>query len=70
MFLQQRLEIRPEECMAFGDFPNDVEMMQVCGESYGMCNGHPDLLRCCKYITAKSNDQDGVVDTLCRVFGL
>jgi Cof subfamily protein (haloacid dehalogenase superfamily) len=69
-FLQQRLGILPEECMAFGDFPNDTEMMQVCGESYGMCNGHPDLLRHCQYVTEKSNDEDGVVDTLCRVFGL
>lgn len=69
-FLQHKLGILPEECMAFGDFPNDVEMMQVCGESYGMLGGHPDLLRRCKYVTEKSNDEDGVVDTLCRVFNL
>lgn len=69
-FLQKRDGLSPEECMAFGDYLNDCEMMQVCGQSYGMKNGHPDLLALCRCITDKTNDEDGVCDTLRRVFGL
>ena len=32
------LKIRPEECMAFGDQRNDVEMLQAVGTSYAMAN--------------------------------
>lgn len=69
-FLQRRDGLVPDECMAFGDYLNDVEMMRVCGQSYGMKNGHPDLLACCRFVTAKTNDEDGVCDTLRTVFGL
>ena len=34
--LQERWKIRPEECMAFGDEYNDIEMLQAVGESYAM----------------------------------
>lgn len=66
---QQRLDITPEECMAFGDYLNDVEMMRACDESYAMANAHPDLKAVCRH-TAKSNDEDGVLETLCSVFDL
>ena len=68
--IQQKLGISPEECMAFGDYLNDCEMMQVCKQSYGMKNGHPDLLAGCRFVTEKTNDEDGVCDTLRRVFQL
>lgn len=69
-FLQRRDGITPEACMAFGDYLNDCEMMQVCKQSYGMKNGHPDLLAGCRFVTEKTNDEDGVCDTLRRVFQL
>ena len=56
--------------MAFGDFLNDCEMMEACGQSYGMKNGHPELLARCRFVTGKTNDEDGVCDTLRQVFGL
>lgn len=58
-----------DECMAFGDFMNDYDMMLSCGESYAMENAHPDLKRICKYI-APSNDDDGVMKVICREFGI
>ncbi len=69
-FLQQRDGLSPDECMAFGDYLNDCEMMQACGQSYGMKNGHPALLALCRHITDKTNDEDGVCDTLRHVFSL
>ena len=36
--LQERYAIPPENCMAFGDYLNDLEMMQACGESCAMGN--------------------------------
>ncbi len=63
--LQEKLGIKYEECMAFGDFMNDYDMMKECGESYAMENAHPDLKRVCKYI-APSNDDNGVMKVIRR----
>lgn len=66
---QTKYGIAPEECMAFGDYLNDYEMLQACGESYAMANAHPKLKEISRHV-AKSNDEDGVVDTLCTVFDI
>ena len=57
------------ECMAFGDFLNDFDMLRACGESYAMENGHEDLKRIAKHI-APDNDSDGVMRVICEVFGI
>lgn len=67
--LQRSMEICPEECMAFGDYLNDLDMMKACTHSYAMANAHPDLKAVCRY-EAKSNDEDGVIEVLIQQFGL
>lgn len=67
--LQARYGILPEECMAFGDYLNDTEMLSVCGESYAMANAHPELIGLAKHI-APSNDENGVVSVLKEKFFL
>jgi len=67
--LQGKLGIRPEECMAFGDYLNDTELLASVGESYAMENGHPDLKAMAKYI-APSCDEDGVMRVLRERFSL
>lgn len=67
--IQALYQIKPEECMAFGDYMNDYEMMQVCGYSYAMANAHPKLKEICRYET-ESNDDDGVIKELVRFFNL
>lgn len=52
-------EIGPEEVIAFGDMPNDIEMLSWAGTSYAMANAHPEVLATTKYRTA-SNEEDGV----------
>lgn len=58
--LCERLAITPDECMAFGDYLNDYELLQSVTHSYAMKNAHPDLKAIAKHI-APSNDEDGVM---------
>ncbi|MGW2742760.1 HAD-IIB family hydrolase [Streptomyces sp. NPDC001450] len=51
--------ITPEEVVAFGDMPNDVEMLTWAGQSYAMGNAHPDVIAAASGRTVANND-DGV----------
>ncbi|MEV4437400.1 Cof-type HAD-IIB family hydrolase [Streptomyces sp. NPDC049577] len=51
--------ISPEEVVAFGDMPNDLEMLSWAGTSYAMANAHPEVLAATTRRTAANND-DGV----------
>lgn len=64
--LQQTLGITPDNCMAFGDYLNDCELLASCTESYAMGNAHPDLKAMARYIT-DTNDNDGVMKILRRL---
>ena len=65
--IQQKYGIDRAECMAFGDYLNDVELLKSCEESYCMANGHPDLKKIAKHI-ADSNDNNGVLKILTQLF--
>lgn len=67
--LQKMLGIQREECMAFGDYLNDCELLESVGESYAMENAHPQLKAMAKYI-APSNDEDGVMRVIRERFNL
>lgn len=45
--------------VAFGDMPNDLEMLSFAGHSVGVANAHPQVLGVVDEITL-SNDDDGV----------
>ena len=66
-FLQHRLDLAPGQCMAFGDYPNDLEMIRQVGHSYAMANGHPELLAAARF-RAPSNEDDGVMRVLRETF--
>lgn len=53
--------IKPEECIAFGDTTNDNEMLAMC---YGVClkSGSEDTKAIAKEITELSCDDDGFAD--------
>ncbi|MGV9562413.1 HAD hydrolase family protein [Streptomyces sp. NPDC003480] len=51
--------ISHEEVVAFGDMPNDVEMLTWAGRSYAMGNAHPDVVAAASGRTVANND-DGV----------
>ncbi|MGW2490138.1 Cof-type HAD-IIB family hydrolase [Streptomyces sp. NPDC001606] len=51
--------ISHEEVVAFGDMPNDVEMLTWAGQSYAMGNAHPEVIAAASGRTVANND-DGV----------
>lgn len=61
--LQEKLGITFDETMVFGDYLNDLEMMEVAYHSYAMENAHEDLKKVARF-TAKSNDENGVVKAI------
>jgi Cof subfamily protein (haloacid dehalogenase superfamily) len=58
--------IAPEEVVAFGDMPNDVEMLTWAGQSYAMGNAHPDVLAAASGRTV-DNNEDGVAVVIERM---
>jgi len=65
--MKNKLDIKKEEIMVFGDFPNDLEMMQMGSHSYAMKNAHPEILKVARHITEKDNNANGVVETIKKV---
>lgn len=61
--VQQKFGITSEETMAFGDYLNDLTMMQKAHYSYAMENAHPAIKAAARF-TAKSNSEHGVVEVL------
>lgn len=62
--IRAEYDLKKEECMAFGDYLNDMTMIEECGESYAMKNAHPDIKAAAKYVTEYDNDNDGVMRVL------
>jgi Cof subfamily protein (haloacid dehalogenase superfamily) len=57
--VQKLLNITKEETMVFGDYHNDIEMMQEADFSFAMKNAHKDIKELANYET-ESNDNFGV----------
>ncbi len=57
--VQQLLNVTKAETMVFGDYHNDIEMMQEAEFSFAMENAHKDIKQLANYVT-KSNDNYGV----------
>jgi Cof subfamily protein (haloacid dehalogenase superfamily) len=67
--LQAEFDISAEQTMVFGDFLNDLEMMDAATFSFAMDNAHPELRDRANYV-APSNLENGVVRTISSVLGL
>lgn len=57
--MQQRYGISPEETMVFGDYNNDLEMLEKAKYSFAMKNAHANVFEVANYKTT-SNDDYGV----------
>ncbi|GAA4662579.1 HAD family hydrolase [Arthrobacter cryoconiti] len=55
--------IAAEEVVAFGDMPNDIEMLGWAGAGYAMASGHPDALAAAS-LRAPSFADDGVAQVI------
>lgn len=67
--LQEFYGWKEEECMAFGDYLNDYEMLQYSGHSYAMENAQPQIREVAKHI-APSNEVGGVIQVIRKVFSI
>ncbi|HET8987909.1 MAG TPA: HAD family hydrolase [Humibacillus sp.] len=67
--LQRALDITPAQTMAFGDYLNDLEMIEAADHSFAMANAHPAVLDAARHV-APPNTEDGVMRTLREVFRL
>lgn len=59
--------IQASEVIAFGDMPNDLEMLRWAGHGVAMGNAHPDVRAVADEVTATNRD-DGVALVLERWF--
>ncbi|MBQ8184471.1 MAG: Cof-type HAD-IIB family hydrolase [Lachnospiraceae bacterium] len=66
--LLAHLGIPREDTYAFGDGPNDLEMLQYVEYGVAMGNGDPGIIQAAKY-KAKRIDEDGIWESL-KEFGL
>ncbi len=57
--LQNSLGVSKEETLVFGDYNNDLEMLEMAHFSFAMKNSHPNVLKAANYQT-KGNDEQGV----------
>ncbi|HYZ76123.1 MAG TPA: Cof-type HAD-IIB family hydrolase [Gaiellaceae bacterium] len=64
--LCEELEIDQAAVVAFGDYPNDVPMLEWAGHAVAVANAHPDVLAVADEVTA-SNEEDGVALVLERL---
>ncbi|MFE7168326.1 Cof-type HAD-IIB family hydrolase [Streptomyces sp. NPDC057616] len=67
--LQDELGITPAQTMVFGDYLNDLEMLDAAEWSFAMANAHPDVVARARHL-APSNNDNGVLRTIARVLGL
>lgn len=67
--IQDTLGITRDQTMVFGDFLNDLEMMDEATYSFAMANAHPVLAARARY-QAPGNTDNGVVRTIKSVLAL
>ena len=63
--LMDLFHVKPEECVAFGDQYNDIEMLQLVGTSYAMSNAAPGISYYSTYVT--DSVEDVLEDILAQV---
>ncbi len=61
--IQEQYNITEAQTMAFGDYNNDLEMLEKAAFSYAMENAHPKVKEVAKYQTL-TNDNNGVEKVL------
>jgi len=65
--ISERLGVAAEDVVAFGDMPNDIEMLRWAGHGVAVANAHPSVHDTADDTTAP-NSEEGVAQTLERWF--
>ena len=58
-----------EDCVTFGDNPNDFSMLSWASRSWAMADGHPDVMKYAKFQT-DAHQEDGVAKAIERLLEL
>lgn len=61
--LQERIGVSPEQTLVFGDYLNDIELIQSAEHSFAVANAHEDVKELARYQTT-ANTEGGVVTAL------
>ncbi|GAB2850732.1 Cof-type HAD-IIB family hydrolase [Actinocorallia aurea] len=61
--LQAELGVTPDQTMVFGDYLNDLAMLDRATWSFATANAHPDVLARARHL-APANTEQGVIRTL------
>ena len=67
--MAQRLGLTAEDCVSFGDNPNDFSMLEWTARSYAMSDGHPDAALFAKAV-AEPCEADGVAKIIEKLLDL
>ena len=67
--MAKRLGLTSDDCVSFGDNPNDFSMLQWAGRSYAMSDGHPDAASFAKGV-AEPCESDGVAKIIQQLLDL
>ncbi len=62
--------IDKEDAVAFGDAPNDLDMLNAVLHSYAMKNAFPEIKKAAAHETQYTNEESGVARELARLFSL
>ena len=54
--IENRIGVRYEETMAFGDYLNDVDMLNNSYYSFAMSNAHESIKKVANFMTGSNND--------------
>lgn len=64
--IQKQMKVTLSETMAFGDYHNDIELLQEAKYSFAMGNAHQDIKEIATYETL-TNDEFGVEEVLKKI---
>nr|WP_273653406.1 Cof-type HAD-IIB family hydrolase [Cellulomonas fimi] len=67
--VQEQLGVTRDQTMAFGDYFNDLGMLDAAAWSFAMDNAHPEVRAHARFV-APSNNDNGVVRTIASALGI
>lgn len=67
-YIQEKFNIGFHQTMVFGDYFNDVTLLQNAFHSYAMENAHPEVKKHARFL-ALSNNNNGVTNAINQILG-
>ena len=65
-YIQEKFNISFEQTMVFGDYFNDITLLENAFHSYAMENAHPEVKKHARF-SARSNNDNGVIQAIKQI---